>query len=295
MRWLPALCLLVCACTTRPAFIPAPQRIFADFQALSRPAGNVAVGALWIEGHGIHGPGAMADNLETLAGISGIVIDNELQGTLSLGVLQYLDLDPSLHSKVSVRLNEVTLVRVKDMARLEGPSEQPRIYEALRVGTATIATTGDVGLAIEAHIAEQGLPVLGRGSTGRRSSFTIEVKDVYLAVHVATLRSLRSKPFRLLLTSAPQSLKLHGLTVQTHNTAGQGCHQATVSVSKGGAMILEPTEFDPQKPAAMSLAAPVAVGKALFDHISIEPETRWPKRCAIRLTLRGTALVTDRP
>lgn len=295
MRWLAALCLLVSACTSRPAFIPPPQRIFADFQALRRPASNIAVGALWVEGHGTYGPGATPDNLETLAGISGVVIDNQLQATLSLGLLQYLDLDPSLQSKLSVRLNELTLVRVKDMATLEGPSEQARIYEALRVGNATITTTSELGVAIEARIAEQDLPLLGRGSSGKRSSFTIELKDVYLAVHVATLLSVRSKPLRLLLKSAPQRLKLHGLAVQAQTPEGEGCHKATVSVSNGGGTILEPTEFDPQKPAAMSLAAPVAVGKALFDHISIEPETRWPKRCAIRLTLRGTALVTDRP
>lgn len=295
MRWLLIAPLVVLgACTTRPAFVPPPQKLFANFQALPRPVREIAPGALWIQHHGPQGAGAALDNLETQAGISSVVVDNDLHAALSLGFLQYLDLDPSLQSKVSVRLNDVTLVRVKDMAKLDGPGEQPRIYEALRAGSATITTTREIGIAIESRIADQGMPVFGRGSSGKRSSFTVEAKDVYLAVHVASLRSVRTKPVRLQLKAELRRVQLHGLDVQVVTDPKTKCQSAELIAFKGGGQALERTEIDPRKRVEIMLAAPIGLGRALFNRIAIEPDRQSSQRCAIRLALRGTALVSER-
>lgn len=285
------LLLLLGACTARPAFIPPPQRAFADYQALPRPARELAVGALWIDGHGTYGPGAAPDNIETLPGISAVAIDNDLGASLSLGFLQYLDLDPTLQNKVTVRLNDVTLVRVKDMTRLQGPSEQPRVYEALRAGSATITTTKEVGLAIEARAIEQSLPVFGRGSTGRRSTFSIEVKDVYLAVRIATLRAASSRLYRIRLGPEPESVELHGLTLRVSSDRSDNCRTGEVSASKGSGIVVPPTEFDPRTPVELKLAAPVGDGAALFDRLSIRPQVGPPHSCAVRVALEGAELV----
>ena len=293
MRWRAILpILLLGACTARPAFIPAPQRVFAHFQALPRPARNLAVGALWIDGHGAFGPGAGADNLETQQGISGVTTDNGLAASLSLGFLQYLDLDPSLQSKVMVRLNDVTLVQVKDMAKLDGPKEQPRVYEALRVGSATITANNEVGVAIEARASERGLPVFAHGSSGRQSTFSIEAKDVYLAVHVAMSRAVSSRPITLRVEAQPQSARLNGLTVLASGDATSPCEHATLSATKGAGVALVSTQVDLRVSAELMLATPVGDKGKLFDRLSIEPVSESSGQCAVRLALKGTELVS---
>lgn len=288
------LLLLLGGCTARPAFIPPPQRAFAGYQALLRPARELAVGALWIDGHGTYGPGAAPDNIETLPGIGAVVIDNDLGVSLSLGFLQYLDLDPTLQNKVAVRLNDVTLLRVKDMTRLQGPSEQPRVYEALRAGSATITTTKEVGLAIEARAIEQGLPVFGRGSSGRRSTFSIEAKDVYLAVRIATLRAVGSRPHRMVLGREPESVELHGLTVRVSSGRSDSCQKGEVSAFKGSGIVVPPMEFDPRTPVELKLAAPVGNRAALFDRLSIKPDVAPASPCAVSVALKGSELVSQK-
>lgn len=291
MRWQPILVVLVLgACTVRPAFIPAPRKVFDHFVALPRPVHDLAVGALWIEGHGTYGAGAAPDNLETQAGISGVTIDNDLAASLSLGFLQYLDLDPTLQSKVTVRLNDVTLVRVKDMSALGEPVEQPRVYEALRAGSATITAMKDVGVAIEASASEHGLPVVGRGSSGRQSTFSIEAKDVYLAVRIATLQTVSSTPVRVRLGAKPESIEIDGLEVQVSSAASEDCRKGELGASKGRGVVVTPTEFDPRTAVSLELSAPIGARSSFFDHLSIQPDAARQHGCAVLIALTGTAL-----
>lgn len=284
------LALLLGACTTRPAFIPPPHKAFAHFRALPRPVRDLPVGALWIEGHGAYGPGAAADNLETLPGITGVTIDSDLSASLTLGFLQYLDLDPSFQRKVSVRLNDVSLVQVRDMARLAGPGAQPRVYAGLRVGSATITTTSDTGVAIEARATEYGLPVFGRGNSGRRSTFSIEVKDVYLAAHVATLRTAVSRGIAIELSSSARTVALAGVMLTV--SADPGCRHGTLRATKGDGIVAEAPGWDPRAESRVALAAPVSAGAALFDSVSIRPIGRSATGCSIGLALVGTELVS---
>jgi len=294
MSWRSLLPLMLLGgCTLRPDFIPPPQQVFKGFQALPRPVRDLPVGALWIDGIGAYGPGAADGEVERMPGISSVAVDSDLAASLSLGFLQYLDLDPTLRTKVAVRLNDVTLVRVKDLSRLEGPGGQPRIYEALRVGSATITASREAGLAIEARALERGLPVFGRGSSGGRRTFTLEAKDVYLAVHVATLRPIRSKAVRVSLKRTVRPFVLHGLRVAVSGNIGSACLKAELMVSKGTGVVVGPAEFDPRQPAAMTLAAPIGTAHGLFQRLAIAPDGDPAADCAVRFALDGTELVSS--
>jgi hypothetical protein len=192
-----------------------------------------------------------------------------------------------------VRLNDVTLVQVKDMRKLEGPRGQPRVYEALRVGSATITAARDVGLAIEARATKQGLPVFGRGSSGQRSTFSIEAKDVYLAVHIATTIAVSSPSVRMRLRSQPQSVQLTGLSVQVSDDGAVACEKVELSATKGIGVAIAPVEFDPRVPIELKLGVPIADNAVLFERLSIKPDAVTSGQCGIRITLEGTALTSE--
>ena len=175
-----------------PDFVPSPGGIYEDFTALGEPRTEVPVGALWVQGYGPTGEGAAADNLLTIKSLTGVTINRETHLGLFSGILNLFGVDPSYRSRVSIRLGDVTIVRVKDMSKLTDPPAEPRIYEALRAGTIMISTESDVGLDLDTRAAGQRLPVVGRADTGRKRSFSIDGRDMFIAYRVATLKSTQS-------------------------------------------------------------------------------------------------------
>lgn len=188
------LAMTTTSCVGRPGFIPTTRHIYERFTPLAEPRPDVPVGALWIDGYGATGEGAATDNQETIRSLSGFTFDADFQASLTLGVLKFLDLDPSLRKKVVARFNDLSIIRIKDWSKLTGPTGEPRIYEALKAGTISITTTGSGGLDIESRALSQSTPVIGRGATGITRTFVIDGKDLVFAIHVASYRPIATKP-----------------------------------------------------------------------------------------------------
>lgn len=180
-------------CASAPAFVPRPGEVYQGFSAIADPKPEVAVGALWVQGYGPFGEGAAADNLVTLRGLSGFSATGDLQLSLTLGLGSLLHIDPQYRTKISARFSDLSVVRVKDVAKLSGPSGQPRIYEALKAGTITVTADKSLGLDFDAQVKTSHFPVLGRGDTGRTQSLTIDGKDMYLAYRVVTPAAVRGR------------------------------------------------------------------------------------------------------
>lgn len=176
-----------------PDFVPTSGKIFEEYHAMDQPRTDVPVGALWIQNYGPTGEGAAADNLETIKSLTGVAINNDLQLSLTAGLFTLFGLDPSYKNRVTAKFTDIAIVRVKDMAKLTGPSEEPRIYEALKAGTITITTDNSIGLDLDAGARARGLPVLGRLDTGRNKSLTIDGRDMFIAYRVATLKAVHGK------------------------------------------------------------------------------------------------------
>lgn len=174
-----------------PDFVSKPSDAYDGYVALRMPRTEVPVGALWVQDYGPTGAGASADNLVTERSLSQVTINSELQLSLTAGLLNFLGLDPSLKNRLTARFGELSLVRVKEMTALAGPSGEPRIYEAIKAGQITITTDNDLGLRIETRVYTQNLPVTGRSENGKRRSFSIDGKDMFIAYRVATLRTVR--------------------------------------------------------------------------------------------------------
>lgn len=160
---------------------------------MDQPRTDVPVGALWIQNYGPTGEGAAPDNLETIKSLTGVAINNDLQLSLTAGLFTLFGLDPSYKNRVTARFTDVAIVRVKDMTKLSGPREEPRIYEALKAGTITITTDNSVGLDFDAGARARGLPVVGRADTGRNKSLTIDGRDMFIAYRVATLKAVQGE------------------------------------------------------------------------------------------------------
>lgn len=174
-----------------PDFIPKPAEAYEGYVALEMPRADVPVGALWVQNFGPSGEGASPDNLVTERSLSQVTISSDLQLGLTVGILKFFGLDPSYRNRLSARFGDLSIVRVKDMAKLSGPSSEPRIYEAVRAGTITITTDNDIGLKLETRAAGQNLPVVGRSDNGSRRSFSMDGRDMFIAFRVASQEEVR--------------------------------------------------------------------------------------------------------
>lgn len=172
-----------CAGSAVPEFVPSPRQAFEGFVALNPPRGNVPVGALWLNGHGAIGTGAAADNLETIQSVSGVTIDKELQIELSIGVLDMLGVNPKLRDSYTARFTNLSIVRVKDTARLPNPSDKPRIVEALKAGSLTVTSNLKLEMGADKSTAVKGLRASAVGARAR--TYAIEGRDLFIAVKIA--------------------------------------------------------------------------------------------------------------
>lgn len=291
MRLTNALCpalLLLAGCAVQPGFLPAPGKVLVGYQALRQPRPELPVGALWVDGYGPYGAGAAADNIDTIKTLSAVTFEGGVQGSLTLGVLQFLDLDPSFHDKLTARLNDVSIVRVNDMAKLGTPAGQPRVYEALKAASITVTTNHDIGLDVELRAAERNLPVFGRGTSGRLSTFTIEARDVFFAIRVARLVPATKSMTVTLDRKGRAHAQLGGLGIAiASDPGGKGsCTGMSLAFATAGG---PPGELHSVQDAGdLALDAPVAVDGTLYDRVSVEKPTGRCDRA--HLLLRGTRL-----
>ncbi len=173
-----------------------------------------------------------------------------------------------------MRLADVTIVRVKDLSKLPGPAGEPRIYEALRAGTITIATESDINLDLETRPGAVKIPVLGRADTGRRRSFSIDGKDMFIAFRVATLKTTRSEDVELPLRrrEAGGSTSFAGYDIEIDSSVLDRCLCAAASAEQWKicqaeqpvALRLIKTSSEPEtKPASVSEPYSLKVGALL--------------------------------
>jgi len=186
------------AADAAPQFAPNPRQAFEGFVGINPPRVDVPVGALWIDGYGPTGEGAQADNLETVRSLNALTIDKNFQLSLSIGLLDLLGVDPKARSHYVARFTDLTIVRVKDIARVAGPQGEPRILEALKAGSVIVSSDAEIGLNGQS-IAWAHSPADGSGTADRTKSYSIEARDMFIAVHVATSELTRSKERELRL------------------------------------------------------------------------------------------------
>lgn len=257
--------LALSGCAIGPVFTPNFSHAFGRFAALHELRSSVPVGALWIPGHGPYGEGASPENLVTEPGLKEITIDNNLQATLTAGFLKFLDLDPSYRSKVTARFGDLSIVRVKDMSKLAGPSGEPRIYAALKAATITITVTQDLGLDIEAKLAGSDLNVVAKGTAGRARTFTIDGKDMFLAIQVATFAEAQSDAKTVQMRGGqPATLELDGVAVALTWVAGTADCEVRAAIGDGTAAALKPGAAE-----ALALAVPVAHDGQLYTGVEL--------------------------
>lgn len=264
------LATLCCAfalsgCAIGPVFVPKFSQAFGRYTALHELRSSVPVGALWIPGHGPYGEGASPENLVTEPGLSEITIDNNLQASFTAGFLNLLDLDPSYRSKVTARFGNLSIVRVKDMAKLDGPSGAPRIYAALKAATITITVVQDLGLDIEAKLAGSDLNVVAKGTAGRARTFTIDGKDMFLAIQVAAAAEAQSDAKTVQLRGGqPATLELDGVAVALTWPVGAAACEVRAAIGDGAAVTLKPGAAE-----ALALAVPVARDGRLYTGVEL--------------------------
>lgn len=187
-----AMAFLPAGASAAPDFAPNPKQAFDGFVAINPPRADVPVGALWINGYGPTGDGAAKDNLETVRSLTGITIDKNLQLSLSLGLLQLFGIDPRARDHYTAHFTDLSLVRVKDVGALSGARGEPRVIEALKAGSVSISSDSEIGLNGQNSAWQRG-SANAAGNADRTHLYSIEARDMFIALHVATAELTQSK------------------------------------------------------------------------------------------------------
>jgi hypothetical protein len=285
----------ISGCVGRPGFIPTTRHLYDRFTPLAEPRPEVPVGALWIEGYGATGEGAVADNIVTTRSLSGFTFDADFQASLTLGLLKFLDLDPSYRKKVLARFADLSIIQVKDWSKLSGPVGEPRIYEALKAGTISITATGTAGLDIESRALSQDTPVIGRGTTGLARTFVIDGKDLVFAIHVASYRPVRTEPVRVTVSrKRPQAASLSRYTLLLSAAADAHALDPGLCLQRLDYRLQSRGRIDPSPAGMIELDAkggeklismPVpeeGLGGALLTDVRVSWKPEDKQRCSVR-------------
>lgn len=290
-----ALAAVISGCVGRPGFIPTTRHLYDRFTPLAEPRPEVPVGALWIEGYGATGDGAVLDNIVTTRSLSGFTFDADFQASLTLGLLKFLDLDPSYRKKVVARFADLSIIQVKDWSKLSGPAGEPRIYEALKAGTISITATGTAGLDIESRALSQDTPVIGRGTTGLARTFVIDGKDLVFAIHVASYRPVQTEPVRVAISrKRSQTASMGRYSLLLSATADAKTVDPSFCLQRLDYRLQSRGRVDPSSAGTIELDAKGAekvvsmpvpeegLGGALLTDVRISWKPADKQRCAVR-------------
>ncbi len=281
--------LLAAPAEAAPSFVPSPRQAFEGFVAINAPRPDVPVGALWIDGYGPTGEAATPDNLETVRSLTGVTIDRGLQLSLTIGLFNMLGIEPRLRDHYTARFTDLTIVRVKDIARLTGPKGEPRIFEALKAGSVIVSTDGEMGLNGRT-LGWQLRNFEATTANGRTRNYAIEGRDMFVAVRVVTPKLVAGKERELDIAQAANkaSARIGDYLVVMDGgncspAADRQCIPASAGVIKlNSYAISAPAEqmaLDSNATARIGLPVPVADEMGgLFDALIV----RWIAPCAIR-------------
>ncbi len=265
-----------------PDFVPSPRQAFEGFVAINPPRPDVPVGALWIEGFGPTGSGAEKDNLETVRSVNSLTIDKNLQLSLSLGLFDLIGIDPKLRDHYVARFSDLSIIRVKDLSKLEGLKGEPRVVEALKAGSITIST--DNGFALNARtIGFEQNDAVGSTSNDKSRAYSIEARDMIIAIRVATPELIRSDERELRLSDDLRSAQIDDFLLLISrdkcSTTPPACRPA-VGIAKQnsyGAVQAATSDIGTDFTARLSLPVPIADQRGgLFDRLFL----RWIAACS---------------
>ena len=274
----PAALLLSGSASLAQDFAPNPRQSFEGFVGINPPRADVPVGALWIDGYGPTGPGASTDNLETVRSLSTINIDKNLQLALTVGLLNLLGIDPRARDHYTAHFSDLSIIRVKDVTRLPGPKGEPRIVEALKAGSVTVSSDSAFGLSGDKTGFQT--RITGSGTSDRTRTFSIEARDMFIAIHVATAELTHSDDHELKLSDDGKSARIDDflLVLSAGTCVAPGPCPPSVGVAKLNtqtAPIAESTQLTGAD-TKLRLPVPIADGQGgLFDTLVV----RWLAPC----------------
>lgn len=271
------------AAKAAPEFAPNPRQSFEGFAAINPPRTDVPIGALWIDGFGPSGAGASTDNLETVRSLNSLTIDKNLQVALSVGLLDFLGIDPKLRDHYVARFSDLSIVRVKDTSKLPGVRGEPRIVEALKAGSVTVSSDSGFGLNART-IGFETRNVSGSSTNDRARIYAIEARDMFIAIRVATPELIASFERELKLSKDARTAKIDDyqlLIGQEKCEAGDAPCRPAIRVSKvntyGAEASSKSTELGFDFTARLQLPVPVGDGRGgLYDSLLV----RWVAPCS---------------
>jgi hypothetical protein len=277
------------AANAAPDFVPKPTQAYDGFIALNPPRANVPVGSLWVDGYGPTGDAAVSSNLETVRSLNGMSIDHNLQLNLSAGLFELIGIDPRLRDHYTARFTDLSIVRVKDVSQLAGAPGEPRIIEALKAGSVTVSSEGEMGLSARTTGFEM-KDVQGNVASGRSRTKMIEGRDLFIAIRVATLELIASKERTSELEATLSDDRIADIDdyrvyirsgcIPLTSTAAPACAAASAAIVKlsthPSAVPSTFQPFDETGSVDLKLPVPTTDGKGgLYDRIIV----RFASRC----------------
>lgn len=180
-----ALTLLCAGCASFPESTPSAE-LFPGFRILPIPRSQLEVGAQWVQGMGPVGHGVDGALLKTDPSFSTLNTESDFGAQVAASLAGKLGLTGEVRRSSRLALHDVKIVTIRDFGKAGLRPNATYIYEAIRVGRISIASSSDTTTEVSAAaIREFGAANVTAGSSGS-NSIDINAGDLFVAYRVAT-------------------------------------------------------------------------------------------------------------
>ncbi len=228
-----ALALLSIACSACRPCKGVSSRCIADvlsgYQLLSNPRTAIPIGAVWYQATGPNGNGAASENIVTDDGAAVFKFTQVQRRVLAANVASFIGLTGVQAKQVVVDLEDLKVVRVKDIFQLDVTADDSILYEGISAGRMTFRYRRGLGLDLGSKFAAKNIPVVdAKLTTGNIESVTVDGSNLYLAYRVVKFVQLNRSESKVRTDGTPDdmSISVAGLKITADASAMKPCGHA---------------------------------------------------------------------
>jgi len=177
-------------CATLPTRFGS-RSLLGGFRIMEAPTSELPIGALWQQGYGPIGPGAPAEEVATRRSFDSLSLSRAARSGLEIRMAEYLGLQPQSSAKLSATISEISVLSVRDPAKLGYGPGDTYVSDAMKASKITITTEDAAEADLLAGMVSQRVRVTARGSAQGQETLTFEGVDLFFAYRVVRLEKPR--------------------------------------------------------------------------------------------------------
>lgn len=163
--------------------------MFKDYTPISTPQSDVPVGAQWVPGIGPAGDAADSSNIRVSKGAANVDLSGNSQKSIGFSLASFLGLNGEKAKKTKIKLENISIYRVKDFSALKVGAGQQAITAAVKAGSISIESDEATVADIKAAASARGIPISGEFGSGKSKKLVLNGSDLFVAFQVIEFKA----------------------------------------------------------------------------------------------------------